>query len=99
MSAHNDHDDFGGLHRDLIATGAAMDRRQLLRVAAKFGATVGAFQLFGCGSATAADAIAAAACGKIPEETAGPFPAEGSNGPNVLNQTGIVRGDIRSSFA
>ena len=53
----------------------------------------------GRGSATAADAIAAGACGKIPEETAGPFPAEGSNGPNVLNQTGVVRGDIRSSFA
>ena len=30
MSAHDDHDDFGGLHRDLIATGAAMDRRQYL---------------------------------------------------------------------
>src|SRR5262249_44574874 len=32
-------------------------------------------------------------------ETAGPYPGEGSNGPNVLNQTGIVRSDIRSSFA
>src|SRR5207253_804792 len=38
-------------------------------------------------------------CGKIPEETAGPFPGEGSNGPNVLNQTGVVRSDIRPSFA
>jgi len=39
------------------------------------------------------------ACTKIPEETAGPYPGEGSNGPNVLNQTGVVRSDIRSSFA
>ena len=105
MPTHNDHDDFGGLHRDLIATGAAMDRRQLLRVAARFGATIGALQLFGCGSATAAETLTggttgeAGACSKIPEETAGPFPGEGSNGPNVLNQTGVVRNDIRPSFA
>ena len=104
MSTHNDHDEFGGLHRDLIATGAAMDRRQLLRLAARFGVSVGALQLFGCGSATAADALTtgtggAGACSKIPEETAGPYPGEGSNGPNVLNQTGVVRSDIRPSFA
>ncbi|MGQ0837174.1 intradiol ring-cleavage dioxygenase [Actinokineospora sp.] len=34
----------------------------------------------------------------IPEETAGPYPADGTNGPNVLTESGIVRGDIRSSF-
>jgi Dioxygenase len=34
----------------------------------------------------------------IPEETAGPFPGDGSNGPNVLTQRGIVRRDITSSF-
>ena len=34
----------------------------------------------------------------IPEETAGPFPGDGSNGVNVLSQSGIVRSDIRSSF-
>ncbi len=36
---------------------------------------------------------------EIAEETAGPFPGDGSNGPNVLTRTGIVRSDIRSSFA
>jgi protocatechuate 3,4-dioxygenase beta subunit len=36
--------------------------------------------------------------GEIPEETGGPFPADGSNGPNVLTESGIVRSDIRSSF-
>jgi protocatechuate 3,4-dioxygenase beta subunit len=35
---------------------------------------------------------------EITEETAGPFPGDGSNGPNALNQSGIVRSDIRSSF-
>jgi protocatechuate 3,4-dioxygenase beta subunit len=41
---------------------------------------------------------ATGSCVEIPEETAGPFPADGSNGANVLNQTGVVRSDIRSSF-
>jgi protocatechuate 3,4-dioxygenase beta subunit len=36
--------------------------------------------------------------GTIPEETAGPYPGDGSNGPNVLTQDGVVRRDIRSSF-
>jgi protocatechuate 3,4-dioxygenase beta subunit len=53
-------------------------------------------------SATAgSSAVAAgsdASCDLIPEETAGPFPGDGSNGPNVLNQSGVVRQDIRSSF-
>ena len=40
----------------------------------------------------------ASSCTKIPEETAGPYPGDGTNGPNVLTQTGVVRGDIRSSF-
>ncbi|QBR91649.1 intradiol ring-cleavage dioxygenase [Nocardioides euryhalodurans] len=36
--------------------------------------------------------------GEIPEETAGPYPGDGSNGPNVLTESGIVRKDITSSF-
>ena len=36
--------------------------------------------------------------GELPEETGGPFPGDGSNGANVLNQSGIVRPDITSSF-
>jgi protocatechuate 3,4-dioxygenase beta subunit len=60
------------------------------------------------GSATTAAATTAAATGttgssggsvgEIAEETAGPFPADGSNGVNVLTESGIVRQDIRSSF-
>ena len=34
----------------------------------------------------------------IPEETGGPYPGDGSNGPNVLTESGIVRQDIRPSF-
>ena len=36
--------------------------------------------------------------GEIPEETAGPFPGDGSNGPDVLTESGVVRSDITSSF-
>lgn len=35
--------------------------------------------------------------GEIPEETAGPYPADGSNGPDVLGESGVVRRDITSS--
>ncbi len=34
----------------------------------------------------------------IPAETAGPFPGDGSNGPNVLSESGVVRRDLTSSF-
>ena len=36
--------------------------------------------------------------GEIPEETAGPYPGDGTNGPNVLTESGVVRSDITSSF-
>lgn len=35
---------------------------------------------------------------EVPDETGGPFPADGSNGVNILDDSGIVRSDIRSSF-
>ena len=111
---HGDHDDFGGLQRDLVATRVAMDRRGLLRFAARFGVGAGALQLLGCGSrsptspstsgsgtssAGGTGSGSATCTARIPEETQGPFPGDGSNGPNVLGSTGVVRSDIRSSFA
>ena len=102
MNHHDDHDEFGGLHRDLRQTGAAMDRRRALRLAAGFSVSLGALQLLGCAGDSGDEDITGpitGGCSKVPEETAGPFPGEGSNGPNVLNQTGVVRSDIRSSFA
>jgi protocatechuate 3,4-dioxygenase beta subunit len=35
---------------------------------------------------------------ETPEETAGPYPGDGSNGPNVLTESGIVRSDLTKSF-
>ncbi|MFI0445906.1 intradiol ring-cleavage dioxygenase [Actinomadura sp. 6N118] len=48
--------------------------------------------------ATTATTSTAAGGGEIPDETAGPFPGDGTNGPNALTESGIVRRDIRSSF-
>lgn len=50
-------------------------------------------------SASSTVTRAFAECGvEIPEETLGPYPGDGSNGPNVLEDSGVVRRDIRSSF-
>lgn len=53
-------------------------------------------------SATATDpadpADASGDLTEVPDETGGPFPGDGSNGVNVLDDSGIVRSDIRSSF-
>jgi protocatechuate 3,4-dioxygenase beta subunit len=108
MSAHHhhddDHDDMGGLHRDLLATGRTMDRRRVLQLAAQFGAGMGFLQLLGCSDSnvTGTDGTntnTTSCPAKIPEETAGPYPADASNGINVLNLTGVVRSDITTSFA
>src|SRR5262245_57845525 len=99
---HDDHDEFGGLHRDLRETSIAMSRRRALKLAAGFSVSLGALQVLGCAGDSASEDITGPItgnCTKVPEETAGPYPAEGSNGPNVLTQTGVVRSDIRSSFA
>jgi protocatechuate 3,4-dioxygenase beta subunit len=47
-------------------------------------------------STTAASATSAAT--EIPDETAGPYPGDGSNGPNILTEDGVVRSDITKSI-
>jgi protocatechuate 3,4-dioxygenase beta subunit len=53
-------------------------------------------------AAPAADGSAAACVSEIPSETAGPYPADGSNASNqtlnVLATSGIVRQDLRTSL-
>ena len=61
-------------------------------------ATTGSAPSGSASSAAATTAAAASDIEKIPEETAGPYPGDGSNGLNVLTQDGVVRSDIRSSF-
>ena len=80
------HDHDGGLAHDI----PLMNRRRLLGVVG--GATAAALT----GAVIAAPALAGIR--PIPEETGGPYPGDGSNGPNVLAGSGIVRQDIRRSF-
>ncbi len=91
-----EHRDHGGLHDDLKLTGARIARRDMLRLTA---GGMSALYLLGCSDSILGVDGGDGACEVIPEETAGPFPADGSNGPDVLSQAGVVRSDIRSSFA
>ncbi|MEY2583413.1 MAG: hypothetical protein QOE09_3262 [Ilumatobacteraceae bacterium] len=131
---YTDHDDFGGLERDLPLL---LQRRHVIKllaggsllalascgtgskqsVATNPASTSGSAAPIGTSStagtttatsgsvATAATTAtassgsgSAATCTPINEETAGPYPGDGSNGPNVLAESGILRSDITSSF-
>lgn len=74
-----------------------LSRRGVLRYAGVGAAAAG---LAACGPNTETGAASPSADGlaEIPEETAGPYPGDGSNGVNVLEESGVVRSDIRSSF-
>jgi len=107
MSEHDDlHDHDLGLSHDLPRI---LGRRRLLTVLGGVGATVA---VAACGSDDGTSPVASSdgqggsssqtdatvADGEIPEETAGPFPGDGSNGPDALGQSGVVRSDITRSF-
>ena len=104
-----------GLASDLeVMQQQALERRRLLRWVLAGAASL---PLISCGGSGASDTASAgagtgattattpsgSACAVIPEETGGPYPADGTNTNggsiiNVLNQSGVVRSDIRSSF-
>lgn len=85
---------------EVVDQGLAFDlgtlgRRQVLR---GIGAGAGLLVLGSAGVKLAGPSLATSAAGEIPDETAGPYPGDGSNGPDVLEKSGVVRSDIRSSF-
>jgi protocatechuate 3,4-dioxygenase beta subunit len=49
-------------------------------------------------STSGATRTSSGSAAEVPDETAGPYPGDGSNGANVLDDSGIVRSDITSSF-
>lgn len=101
-----------GLAHDL----AVLQRRRTLGLLGGL-AGAGTLALLGCGgggddagttttssSSSSAGGSSTGACSTIPEETAGPYPGDGSNTSNgsianALALSGIVRSDIRSSIA
>lgn len=115
----DEHDDQGGLHRDVPAL---VGRRDMLRmmggvslagllaacglstsstttgVSTSASSTSGTSNTSTTGDSSVATSSTAGAGAEIPDETAGPFPADGSNGPNVLDDDGIVRADITRSI-
>ena len=107
MSAHPAHREVHehdlGLAHDL----KVMSRRRALLF---FGAAGAATVAAGCSSATTTSTTTTSATaaqattsqtGSVtaaPQETAGPYPGDGSNGPNVLIESGVVRSDITTSF-
>jgi protocatechuate 3,4-dioxygenase beta subunit len=57
--------------------------------------------LVGCGAdggAGAPDGGGNGVCATVPAETGGPYPGDGSNGPNVLALSEVNRSDIRASI-
>lgn len=107
------HDHHQGLAHDLrTLAGLALQRRHALRWLAGAGLVgAGGMALLSYGGGDDAGGTTTGTsdgsgpgstsgrCSAIPEETAGPFPGDGSNGVNALALSGIVRSDIRSSFA
>lgn len=86
------------LERDLLRMARLPARR--LALTRMLGAGAAALGLPGL--ARAGDAAPPGACIALPEETAGPYPANGggpaSSSANVLASSGVVRSDLRGSF-
>jgi protocatechuate 3,4-dioxygenase beta subunit len=99
-----DHHDDPGLMLDLKRMGVHPARRDVL---AWLGA-VALLPLTGCagdkadggdsGGDSGGGDTAAGTCADLPEETAGPYPGDGTNGANALALDDIVRSDIRTSI-
>ncbi|MBL8950181.1 MAG: dioxygenase [Myxococcaceae bacterium] len=94
MHEHHGHPE--GLAVDLKRIALLEQRRRILKLFGGAGLLLGGLACgVGGGSGTTPTG---GSCSKIPEETGGPYPADGTNGVNALTQTGIVRSDIRTSF-
>lgn len=99
---------------EVVDQGAAFDIRTLMSrrgVLGLAGLGLGAVVLAACAPAASGGASStpvptaspggdagSASVTEIPDETAGPYPGDGSNGPDVLEDSGIVRQDISSSI-
>jgi protocatechuate 3,4-dioxygenase beta subunit len=108
---HTDHDHDGPHEHDLGLrhdVDVLVGRRRLLGL---LGGITVAGALAACGQSSSSSSASSAAASaspsgsssggsldEVPDETAGPYPGDGSNGPNSLDDAGIVRSDIRSSY-
>ncbi|MFE9789928.1 hypothetical protein ACFYO7_31600 [Nocardia salmonicida] len=80
---------------EVVDQGAGFDITTLVtrrRILSVVGAGAGALALAACSNASdpTASTASAIATSEIPEETDGPYPADGTNGVNVLGESGII---------
>ena len=96
---------------EVIDQGVGFDIRTLLTrrgVLSLMGVGAGSLALAACGAGDSGAASTAgsststgattSATGEIPEETNGPYPADGTRDLNILEQSGIERQDLRSNL-
>lgn len=96
---------------EVVDQGAGFDVATLFtrrRMLGLVGLSVGAVTLAACGadgssasstsSTSGSGASSGTSAGEIPEETNGPYPADGTNDVTVLDRSGIVRRDITTSI-
>ncbi|WP_278263621.1 dioxygenase [Nocardia sp. AG03] len=89
------HDHDLGLGHDL----RVMSRRRMLGALGIAGvAAAAACATDSPGTTSSTSATPSTLPAAAPGETAGPYPGDGSNGPNVLIESGVVRSDITGSF-
>ncbi|WP_419150732.1 dioxygenase [Nocardia vinacea] len=109
MSAQPAHRHDGDVHEHDLGLAHDMKVMSRRRALAFFGAAGAATVAAGCASATTTSATSSTTAAgttttstgtvtAAPQETAGPYPGDGSNGPNVLIESGVVRSDITTSF-
>ncbi|WJY97495.1 Chlorocatechol 1,2-dioxygenase [Corynebacterium fournieri] len=92
-----------GLIFDMATIENRLSRRKLLGI---FGLGVGTAALAACAPSTSSTTSASSAAPssrteqltEMNTETAGPYPGDGSNGPDVLEKVGVERSDIRGSI-
>jgi protocatechuate 3,4-dioxygenase beta subunit len=110
-ATRDDHDHDRGLHHDVDVL---IGRRRILGLIGGLGVAGALAACGQSPSATSASSSSAssssagtgspsassdsAAVSEVPDETTGPYPGDGSNGPDSLDDSGIVRSDIRSSY-
>ncbi|WP_338897783.1 intradiol ring-cleavage dioxygenase [Streptomyces sp. TG1A-60] len=111
-NGHHDHDHGheidGGLAHDIplfarrrmirLLAGASMVPLVAACTSDESGSTSDSASSGSSSSGSASSGSSGSDCEVIPSETAGPYPGDGSNGPNVLKESGVVRRDITRSF-
>lgn len=90
---------------EVVDQGAGFDMTTLVtrrRILSVLGAGAGALALAACSrggtATTSTNGTSTTTAAEIPDETNGPYPADGTNGVNILERSGIVRSDITSSL-